>query len=125
MRKPSRETRIMAHSLNMLAIFPNATEQDPFTLYRKLRRLEARAARIALQLCNGPDFARESEPDELFAAVLFRVRKLLGDREVPIFINRDPRGYQLKIKDDWMTAHPQFRLERDWGGYGILAPEIK
>ena len=42
---------------------------------------------------------------------------------VPVFINRDPRGYALKIDDVWMH-NKQPRLFRDFGGYGILAPEI-
>jgi len=42
---------------------------------------------------------------------------------VPVFINRDPRGYALKINDDWMRA-TDCRLHRDWGGYGIIAPDL-
>lgn len=50
---------------------------------------------------------------------------------VPVFINRDPRGYALKIDDEWLrkmrdnpnTVHLA-SIERDWGGYGIIAPEI-
>ncbi len=42
----------------------------------------------------------------------------------PIFFNRDPRGYALKIKSEWMHAHPELPLHRDWGGYGILAPDL-
>ena len=46
---------------------------------------------------------------------------------VPIFINRDPRGYALKIKSEYMAGAgwiAQWALMRDWGGYGIIAPEI-
>ncbi len=42
---------------------------------------------------------------------------------VPVFLNGDPRGYSLKIDDEWMRAKRP-RLHSDWGGYGILAPEI-
>jgi hypothetical protein len=42
----------------------------------------------------------------------------------PIFFNRDPRGYALKIPSEWMHAHPEVSLHRDWGGYGILAPDL-
>lgn len=52
-----------------------------------------------------------------FAAI--RNRKPL----VPVFINRDPRGYALKIREIWMRNYSG-NLHRDWGGYGILAPEI-
>lgn len=50
---------------------------------------------------------------------------------VPVFINLDPRGYALKIQDSWMreqrnnsaTAY-KAALAQDWGGYGLIAPEI-
>ena len=130
----SKEVRIVEHGNKLLAIFPNATEKDPGTLYRKLRRLEAKAARLALQGCN-VGFDSEEQADDLYKAVLGKVNKLLGNyvyhetvkvrtMNVPLFINRDPRGYQLKIRDDWMEKN-NVKLERDWGGYGLLAPEIK
>ncbi len=40
---------------------------------------------------------------------------------VPVFINRDPRGYALKIREEAVMG---MRIHRDWGGYGIIAPEI-
>ena len=47
---------------------------------------------------------------------------------VPVFINRDPRGYALKIESDWMETYARKaggdRITQDWGGYGIIAPEI-
>ena len=42
---------------------------------------------------------------------------------VPIFLNLDARGYSLKIDCEWMRANRN-RLYRDWGGYGILAPDL-
>lgn len=129
-KRPSKEIRIIEHGNNLLAIFPNATEKDPGTLCRKLRRLEAKAARIALQLCNGPEFeGGYDEVDRLFDNILAKVDKLLGNPtyeqpRVPIFINQDPREYALKIRDEWMKKHNP-KLAKDWGGYGLLAPEIK
>ncbi len=29
------------------------------------------------------------------------------------------------IDDEWMREHPAVRLHRDWGGYGILAPDLR
>lgn len=55
---------------------------------------------------------------------------------VPIFVNRDPRGYALKIDEAWVREysnnnpppsaanHAVCRLHRDWGGYGIIAPDL-
>jgi hypothetical protein len=42
---------------------------------------------------------------------------------VPIFVNRDPRGYCLKIDDEYTRAN-KLDIGTDWGGYGIIAPEI-
>ena len=42
---------------------------------------------------------------------------------VPVFLNRDPRGYALKISDEWMRNNPK-ALPCDWGGYGIIAPDM-
>lgn len=54
-----------------------------------------------------------------FAAI--RNRKPL----VPVFLNGDPRGYSLKIEDNWMRERQNLRLHRDWGGYGIIAPDLR
>lgn len=43
---------------------------------------------------------------------------------VPVLLNGDPRGYALKIDDTWMRE-AKTPLHQDWGGYGIIAPEIK
>ncbi len=130
----TQEAAIEKHGRQLLAIFPNATEQDPVKLCRKLRRLENQAAELALRGCK-TGFDSDEEADELYGAVLVRVETLLQNREcdttakdeprVPVFINRDPRGYQLKIADGWMRdCRHELPLEQDWGGYGILAPEI-
>lgn len=167
-----QQSKIEAHGLALLAIFPNATEQDPVKLCKKLRRLEAKGAAIGLRMCNGPEYP-EGEADAATDAVLAKVNALLGnvrrpyqpktgarctckpgvERDncaacegtghcidfaairrsgklpgparnlVPIFVNRDPRGYALKIDDAWMREHRP-GLHQDWGGYGIIAPEI-
>jgi hypothetical protein len=124
---------IEKHGQNLLAIFPKATEADPLELCRKLRRLEGRAAALALRLCNGPAF-KPGEDEKIGARLLKAVNELLGNEgEVPVFINLDPRGYALKIRDDWMRENMKKKghrasailaLRRDWGGYGLLAPEI-
>lgn len=45
---------------------------------------------------------------------------------VPVIINRDPRGYALKIDDAWfVNAVRGANLHTDMGGYGIIAPEIE
>jgi hypothetical protein len=124
---------IMRHGQSLLAAFPNATERDPVTLCKKLRRIETNADNIGLRLCNGPWFDNmEAWADKETAKHLAKVRALLGLSEsesatVGLFVNRDPRGYALKLSDDWTRDHnskAECRIYSDWGGYGILAPEI-
>jgi hypothetical protein len=81
---------------------------------------------MALRLCNGPEYPTEDAADKIADAILSRVNKLLNNQgcAVPIFINRDPRGYALKIDDGFMNANGGAGLQRDWGGYGIIAPDL-
>lgn len=131
MATKSQLVTIAKHGRNLLAIFPNATERDPVTLCKKLRRLEEKAAAISLRLCNGPEY-REGEQERLTDALLLKVNTLLGNCEgtppVPVFLDLDPRGYSLKIDDEWtcaVIAAGICNLHSDFGGYGILAPEIE
>lgn len=120
---------VMAHGLQLLQIFPKATEPDPVKLCTKLRRLEREGAAFGLRLCNGPEFASEAEADAIQARILERVQALLDYRGagVPVFVNRDPRGYALKIRSEYMRERLQEGrggLRQDWGGYGIIAPDL-
>lgn len=123
---------VRRHGEQLLTLFPNAVEQDPVKLCKKLRRLEGEAHALALRLCNGPEWPSDDACESAFDAVDLKVRQLLANYEpgdalqepiVPVRINRDPRGYALKISDEWMSKH-KAELHRDLGGYGILAPEI-
>jgi len=130
-KKQRQAEQIKAHGENLLHLFPRATERDPIKLCKKLRRMEAKAQEIALRLCNGPEFpGGDDEVDALTGAILEKVNAILGNSgpdAVPVFVNRDPRGYALKIKSEYMAGAgwiAQWALMRDWGGYGIIAPEI-
>ena len=126
-KKQRQYEQIKAHGENLLHLFPRATERDPVKLCKKLRRMEAKAQEIALRLCNGPEFpGGDDEVDALTSAILAKVNAILGNSgpdAVPVFVNRDPRGYALKIDDVWMH-NKQARIYSDWGGYGIIAPEF-
>ena len=127
--------RIEKHGRQLLAIFPKAVVQNPVKLCKHLRLLESSAAAVGLRMCNGPEYP-EGVADKLTDGILTQVNTLLGNRHidqlgtygnaelVPIFVNRDPRGYALKIEDEWMRAHRDTNLHSDWGGYGIIAPDL-
>ncbi|HPZ83877.1 MAG TPA: hypothetical protein PL064_10600 [Thermogutta sp.] len=114
---------IIEHGKKLLAIFPDATEQDPVLLSRKLRKLEVRAGKLAEAYCNGDIDGTEWEAEsvKLRAAVV----KILGCGETfPVFVNADARGYALKIAREAMSSH-KWDLAKDWGGYGLLAPDLR
>jgi hypothetical protein len=119
-------TAIIRHGLNLLTIYPNAKEQDPVKLCRKLRRLETRAHALALRVCNGPEWPSEVACESDFANVLDKVNTLLdihpySKKTPPVFINRDPRGCALKIREEDARSR---KIHKDWGGYGIITPVI-
>lgn len=124
--KDAQRQAIVTHGRNLQAIFPATAGMDPLTLCRKLRRLEARATRATTAYCNG-EIDTEAVDAEC-TAVLTAVRRILGPGGPDVWINRDPRGYALKIDDSEMRtggpAGSPIILHRDWGGYGIIAPEI-
>lgn len=114
---------IEKHGRQVQAIFPNTTGMDPVDLCRKLRRIEVRANNAACQYCNGSisdeHFERERDSARIALDRILEYR-LAG---VPVFINGDPRGYALKIDDEYVREH-NLSIHRDLGGYGIIAPEI-
>lgn len=123
---------IVKHGQSLLAAFPNATERDPVTLCKKLRRIETATHRIMTDYCNG-DCDMEAA-DSASDSARLKISKLLDIGVATIvFINRDPRGYCLKLEDEWTNQYnqnrireykPELCLYRDLGNYGILAPDL-
>lgn len=73
---------------------------------------------------NGAD---ENLVDEFKAIIAERVAATLGKLPPAFFVNGDPRGYALKIDNDKPEGKALIeavKLHTDWGGYGILSPEI-
>lgn len=119
--------QITKHGNNLNAIFH--TDLDAVTLCKKLHSLEVKAHKLATDYCNGENGITTDNWDEKTEPILKAVRKLLNVTDTfPIFVNGDARGYALKIDDKYMTKCQHLagydRLHKDWGGYGILAPEF-
>lgn len=89
-------------------------------IYAALRRIEIKAARLATAECNG-DRTPEGWEEKITAAV---ARVFGGKVPEGFFINGDPRGYTLKIRDTSPVLETVPGLSRDWGRYGILAPSF-
>ena len=127
--KRARQLRwgqVQDHGRKLIALFGLPDNTDPQALYYALHRIETRAHRWAERVCNGDISPTDAEDENHDARILAAVRGLLNGRmtpNVPIIINGDPRGYALKIPDDWMREH-NADLHRDWGGYGIICPDF-
>lgn len=89
-------------------------------MYAALRRIEIKAARLATAECNG-DATPEGWEEKIAAAV---ARVFGGKVPEGFFINGDPRGYTLKIRDSSPVLETVPGFSRDWGRYGILAPSF-
>lgn len=96
------------------AALERLTGKPGLATWRKLRRLEAKASAITLELCNGT--LDQERCDQALDDISRQVQAIIGR---PFYLNRDPRGYALKLE-----GVPDFGLHRDWGGYQILAPCI-
>jgi len=92
--------------------------------FRTLRAIENQAHYEAELYCNGDIDSDES--DRRDAIIAERVKRAFGGKLPEGFVlNGDPRGYALKIDfvSNEKVAIPD-GMVRDWGGYGIIAPEF-
>ena len=115
---------IESHGENIKTMFNLPSDTEPVSLCKKLFRLEYKAHRLSTQWCNGEIHPQtwEHETDNI-------LRKLdiildYTGQEIPVFVNGDARGYALKIGDEYIREN-QVKINRDWGGYGIIAPDYK
>jgi len=126
MKKSERDLmhrNIIEHGKNLLAIFPDAIIQDPVYLCKRLRFYELKAEASTTALCNGCIESLRDYHEQALERIESKVLKLLGLEScfLPFFINRDPRGYALKLSDTYVK---DLRIYKDCGGYGILAPDF-
>jgi hypothetical protein len=99
-------------------------QPEPVALCKELFRLEHKAHRLSTDYCNG-DIHHETWEHKT-DLILEKVDKILHfyKQEIPVFVNPDCRGYALKIGDEYIKEN-QIKIYRDWGGYGIIAPDYK
>lgn len=120
-KKQKMYQNILAHGNNLNAIFN--TGIDPITLCKKLRRLELKAYKIALDWCNGENGIDSENIDSHTQPILNKVYSILGTEKYNILFNGDCRGYALKISDKTVREN-KLTIYTDWGGNGILAPDF-
>ena len=126
----TRKERINQHIGNLLKIFPEARVKDPALLYRELRAVEKRLHKLAEDDCNVGVTAKRRE--RVHAAAKHRLVELFNihedhDAYEALYLNGDPRGYALKMDEPWTRdrRNSGYPLSTDWGGYGILAPDLR
>jgi hypothetical protein len=113
--------RIKKHGQNLKTVFNLDSETDPIKLCKRLFRLETKAHKLAEDFCNG--VIDQLEWDKKADQILTKVETILNNKKV-LFLNGDARGYALKIDDEYLKNN-NFNIHRDWGGYGIIAPDFK
>lgn len=118
-----REILRHGKALKLLAGKCDVAEIDVPEMMVKLHQLENRAHRITEQLCNGE--IEEQKAEKALKRIAEKVDKIFAYHLQGFFINYDPRGYALKIQSETMKeVYSDIGLKTDWGGYGILSPEI-
>ena len=114
-------SRITKHGQNLKAVFNLDQDIDPVKLCKRLFRLENKAHKLALDFCNGE--IDQLEWDQKANKILTKVEAILKNKKV-LFLNGDARGYALKIDDEYIRNN-NLNIHRDWGGYGIVAPDFR
>lgn len=134
MNSIERKNAIIEHGEKLNRIFN--TGLQPLALCKKLIRLERKAHNATTCLCNtntlnllelnrytGYDVkqATEAEQDKFFNGIRASLCKVLGEKADLVHINFDPRGYALKIETEKAQG---LDIYKDWGGFGIIAPDL-
>jgi len=120
-KKERLYSMITKHGQDLKAVFNMDPNTDPVQLSKRLFRLENKAHRLAVDFCNGDidQLTWDSEASK----ILDKVQAILKYKK-NIFVNGDARGYALKIDDNYIRSN-NFNIYRDFGGYGIIAPDFK
>lgn len=121
--KVSIETHNIINAANHIKLLGEMFGFDypnPYEAFNILLKAEREAHRQTTKECNIA--VSEDESDKWHEKFISRLTKKLGVAKMPdgFFINYDPRGYALKMKEG---TFPQ-GFWTDFGGYGILAPEF-
>ena len=121
MKTPEHVQRSRAnHHAALKALHIDPTKADGLKMWRSLLHIEKRAEAGAMKWSNGD--TTEAQWEETRGEVERAVSRVFGRIPTGFFVNSDPRGYALKLDND-KTTIPE-GMHKDWGGYGILAPEI-
>lgn len=145
-KKERRQEQLNRHykALEALSVKTCGALQNGKKLSVKLLKIEQMAHQVAEAYCNGDSVilrfdgslplelrfsSDESAWDKASSAIAEQVRKLFGGAlPFGFFVNGDPRGCALKLNNETEEQRELIAdcgLQRDWGGYGLLAPRIE
>ena len=120
-KKERMYEKIKNHGEELKKLFSLDQNIDPVKLCKDLFTIENALYRSFEKECN----ENLSKYDNIFRSkYLSRLDKVCnkyGINRNIIFINPDPRGYTLKIKEQ----NSKNFYFKDWGGNGIIAPDFK
>lgn len=117
--------KVIANQRTFYTKFFGVKYLDFIEVFEKMYKLEAAASRLSLGYCCGTITTEQWETKT--EKLLEKVRALLPKNGKHVYVNGDARGYALKVRGEvseklkykYMPGHT------DWGGYYILAPELR
>lgn len=120
MNKKQRKTRHLENLSLILGMKGELLE----LCFKHLKNIEKSGHKLAEKYCNGEiDSTQIEELEKKLKSNLLATLKYANPEVVKnIQFNWDPRGYFLKINDEY-TRKNKLSIETDWGGYGIICPE--
>ena len=122
-KKIEMYARIKKHGEDIKKIFSLPADTDPIKLCKKLRQYEIKAQRVQdIHAAGKYEEAAREEALLLVGLVILTLKQTSGN-EFGIFINRDQRGYALKIPSE-IVKEKNLTIHKDWGEYGIIAPDL-
>jgi hypothetical protein len=124
MKKFTKQERRQKH-IEALARLFEKTFLETKRVYQNLILIERIGRGAAESYCNG------TIDSDAYDSILNNIKERIRRLELPnrimlnIHLNGDPRGYFLKLDDDFTRKELlNFEIEKDWGGYAILVPQF-
>jgi hypothetical protein len=124
-QKSKMYAQIEQHGKQLNFIFNTGLE--PVKLCKKLRRLEMKAHKVAVDWCNGDNGVNPETIDTFTCPILAAAKTILfsnyhelNKTNDVILFNGDARGYALKISDKFLRGN-NYSIYTDWGWVWYLS----
>ena len=123
-----KKENLKAHNAELAKRY-GINEIDSFR--RAARRYECQLNRLYLLKCDNERLCNwaENEAEKVEASARRNLAKYCKNHRLfirELFFNSDPRGYALKLEIEHNKVSRNFlcKVDRDWGHYVIIAPEL-